>query len=402
MTVPQGNFPILNFEQNNPLLTGIQKGLSMGYGARGSENQLRTDAFKRALLEKYGVQEAEQGIEKDRLANALSQIELQYAPQTAETALAYKQGQIPLMNEQAQTLAFKRNNPLVGTGGAAGQIGALDFLQHQGNPHAATLERALSNEQQRKDALMERLNVLNKSQDFKSLPMDAKSFQIGLARSMGYTPDEAAHAFNQGLSINDLGEAKGYTQEEVRNLIPSMVATKATLNRQQLANTALAGLNAIEPIMTQALAPYSQKIIGMSPKLAWEGLRGVNEDSQAKALAANALAPELAALRIKAQGGTIGITAIQEVRDASLQRLHQFEGIVTPTVYRKMNEHLGSWINKMNAAENKAVLGLQNNNQPQQRSHNYNQEDIAYTAEKYGMTEEEVLNKLLGEEESAY
>jgi hypothetical protein len=86
MPISPMTFQPLSFQQANPFLTG--------FGAS-------QDIFAKALQNIVAPQQAQQEIEKQKLANALQQINLQTAPQMNQAELALKQAQLPYM--QAQT-----------------------------------------------------------------------------------------------------------------------------------------------------------------------------------------------------------------------------------------------------------------------------------------------------------
>lgn len=76
MPLPVQQFRPLTVDETNPFLTGEKKGQEL---------------FRGFLENAYAPQGLEQDLQKQKLANALSQIELQYAPQTAKATAAYKQ-----------------------------------------------------------------------------------------------------------------------------------------------------------------------------------------------------------------------------------------------------------------------------------------------------------------------
>ncbi|HEY2567195.1 MAG TPA: hypothetical protein VGH95_05790 [Candidatus Aquirickettsiella sp.] len=95
MAIPVQQFPILSSEQANPL--------GMGLAAGGNLVQ--------QIIQNHFLKNNEQeNLHKQQLANALSQIQLQFAPQKMQTSLAYQSAQIPYL--QAQTEKTKQATQL--------------------------------------------------------------------------------------------------------------------------------------------------------------------------------------------------------------------------------------------------------------------------------------------------
>lgn len=91
MAIPVQQFPILSSEQANPLGVGLAAGGNL---------------FQQFIQNHFLKNNEQENLHKQQLANALSQIQLQFAPQKMQTSLAYQSAQIPYL--QAQTEKTKQ------------------------------------------------------------------------------------------------------------------------------------------------------------------------------------------------------------------------------------------------------------------------------------------------------
>lgn len=95
MPIPVQQFPILSPEQSNPLGTGLATGGNL---------------YQQWIQNHFLKNNEQENLHKQQLANALSQIQLQFAPQKMQTSLAYQSAQIPYL--QAQTEKTKQATQL--------------------------------------------------------------------------------------------------------------------------------------------------------------------------------------------------------------------------------------------------------------------------------------------------
>ena len=188
--------------------------------------------------------------------------------------------------------------------------------------------------------------------NYKNLTTPQKNSVIGQAVALGYTPLQAINAYNNGATISDLAKAKGI---DPNHLPPPIYAPEdKIIGMVQQTNRALAEINTIQPEMTAALAPYSRRFEGYSPKQIGEALSNQNPDSQSRYLAARGLIPEMSAMRLKAMGGTqIGIEAMKDVAEKSMANLKALQPFVSPQVYAKSQSYIDQWINQAAVAANK-------------------------------------------------
>jgi hypothetical protein len=234
--------------------------------------------------------------------------------------------------------------PVAGQAGGLGQPLTLPQLMMQG----------INTTQEQKQAYAKFYEKRTQAYNYMSLPIDNKAALLAQAAGMGYDPTQATNLFMAGNTIDDLAKAKGF---DLGNLPePIYPTTKTSLTQIQKRQQALSEINNLNPVLASAIAPYAQRITGWSPVQVAQALKGTDNESQAKLLAARALMPEMSALRLRAMTGQVGIEAIREVTNASMGHIKVFQSLVTPEVYQKTNEYLDKWINDaVNAANTKGL-----------------------------------------------
>lgn len=308
--------------------------------------------------ELYLKQAQEQGERKNKLFPLelkKQQLELENFQPRTEAEMAYKQAQTNKLN-------FLNENPLYGQPGAAGQLGAAELLkrnpQLSSTPGAANLIlNALNTNQNAKQSLAD-LNYQRASgYSFNSLPMNDRSYLLAQAAGMGIEPNEAIKRFNKGETVDQMASAEGYDpNNKPEPVYPLTPAGQTQLKMRQAANDEIKVLG---KKISDAMAPYSRKILGYSPKQISEALKGKNEESQAKLLAARALQPELASIRLRMGGGNVGIEAIREMTNSSMGHINNLQALVSPEVYSKTNEYVDQWLtDAVDAANKRATQGV--------------------------------------------
>jgi hypothetical protein len=183
--------------------------------------------------------------------------------------------------------------------------------------------------------------------NYRTLPIDQKSALLAQAAGFGIDPVEATQAFINGATVKDLALKQGFNEDSKQWPDPIYAITKTELARVQQRKAALNELKILNPILTEALAPYSRRVAGLSPKQVGMAIKNDDIDSQAKFLAARALQPELAIIRMRAAQGThIGIDAIQEMMDKSMGNVKSIQATVSPEAFSKANKYIDQWITK--------------------------------------------------------
>lgn len=312
--------------------------------AKHQEGRLREEQIKNALIKnRYAEPEAKAALEKQQLANKL------YEPST--------NADIAAKTANANRMNFNLQNPLYGQPGMAGQLGAAELLRQ--NPGLAKDPNALAMLERSMQAGLggkESQNALQTKQaagyDFNSLPVSTKEYVLAQAAGMGIYPDDARKMLTSGKSLSDIATEKGFDPNELPE--PIYPLTKAGQTQLKQRKAAIAELGKLGKTISSWAGPYSQQIAGYSPLQVKDALTGKNKDQQAKFLAARMLAPEQAAIRIKAMGGNVGIEAIREMTEKSMMNGHALQALVKPDVFTKANELVEEAIQDAVDAANKA------------------------------------------------
>ena len=313
--------------------------------AKHQEGRLREEQIKNALIKnKFAEPEAKASLEKKQLANKL------YEPST--------NADIASKTANANRMNFNLQNPLYGQAGMAGQLGAAELLRQ--NPNIAKDPNALKMLERSMQASLggkESQNALQTKQasgyDFNSLPVSTKEYMLAQAAGMGIYPDEARKMLTSGKSLSDIALEKGFDPEDLPE--PIYPLTKADQTQLKQRKASIAELNTLGKTISTWAGPYSQQIAGYSPLQVKDALTGKNKDQQAKFLAARMLAPEQAAIRIKAMGGNVGIEAIREMTEKSMMNGHALQALVKPDVFIKANELVEEAIKDAVDSANKAA-----------------------------------------------
>jgi hypothetical protein len=193
-----------------------------------------------------------------------------------------------------------------------------------------------------------------------------------------------------------MAQAQGF---DPNNLPEAIYApTNTDITRAHFRQQAVAELNTIEPIVAAGLAPYSRRFDGYSPLQIADALSGENPERQIEFLMAKGVQPEIAGLRVKSMGGQVGIEAIREAQDAAVGRIKIYQAGVSPEIFRKAQERIRQVINM--GVERANSVGFnpekaQNKDVGRNTSAaNYSDADLQHTADKYGMTVDQVKKKL--------
>jgi len=329
------------------------------YDTLGSMITNRLGQFEQNELARQQVKNA---LIKNKYAEPMAQEELAQAKQ--KSALYTPMTQADIAQKQANTnrLNFQNENPLYGQAGMAGQVGAAELLRNNPqlakNPNALNLiEQAMSGglaNQQAQTALHQKQAA---GYDFNSLPVGSKEYLLAQTAGMGIDPVEGRKLLASGKSLEQIAVENGYDPNNLPEPVyPLTKAGQTAFKNRQAANEEI---KALSSKISDASKSYSRKLFGQSPKLILEALQGKNKEGQAKALAARALQPELAAIRLRMGGGNVGIEAIREMTDTSMGHLKVIDGMVSPEVYEKAQKYVDEWLTEaVEAANKKATQGI--------------------------------------------
>lgn len=175
-----------------------------------------------------------------------------------------------------------------------------------------------------------------KGYTFNSMPVDFKNYLLALGGGMGINPNEMTKRLANGETVEEIATKEGFDPNNMPEAIyPLTGADRTRLHQRQQAN---AESKILSKTISEWMAPYSRRFGGYSPKQLGEALKGENPDGQAKYLAALALQPEQAGIRIRSMAGNVGIEAIRELTEKSMGNAKIYQGTISPAVYQKAQD----------------------------------------------------------------
>ena len=346
----------------------IQK-LMEGYKASqmpaAMKRQAEMEELKKQLLgtqAKYAPQKAEQEINESMITSMLKKKQIEQAQQE----LAMNQNMTPSQRVSKFFTAAPDSFKLHLIGETLG----YDSKAYKD----AEKEFALMNEA--RGALTNQRNTQAESTAWRSLPAPAKNAVIGQAGGAGFDPLTAARGFVAGESPESLAQTHGIDINQTNPVYPLTAAQTGQMATRTATN---AELRFFDETFAPVLAKHSRKIMGYSPKQTLDAIKGENIEDQAGVIAAQALGPEISALRLRAAGAPVGIQAIREMTDKSLLKLNLFQAAVSPEVYAKAQKKISDTISQGVEVYNDSLRqGSVTTGKPNYK----NQESKVYTGEK--------------------
>lgn len=283
--------------------------------------------------------------------NQLKQQQAQYYGPNIESEMALRGAQIGKLNREAEDPYAGQVPP-----GAVGQAWWLQQLKERYGEDSPVVQDAIDNiktARASQESTANRNRALTESLAYRSLPMPVKNQMVATAVGMGMDPAAAAQMLASGATLDQMADFAGI---DLDNVTPVYPLANETIKQLQNRRAFISELEQLNKNITEGLAPYSEKAFGFSPKQIAEAIKGENPDKQAKFLAARALSPELSALRLKSAGANVGIEAIRDMTEKSLQKSRVFESMVTPEVYERMNNYIDKWVAGAGDIYNKTLL----------------------------------------------
>lgn len=234
--------------------------------------------------------------------------------------------------------------------------GLTPQLSSTGNPLLDQLRGGMFAQQNMQQARAGYYNKMVQSFNWRSLPVDQKTALLAQAAGMGYDNITATQLLMNGNTIADLARAKGL---DPNNLPPPNYAlTKGDITRLHQTQAAQNELQVLNPKIYNALAPYSARFHGYSPKQVGEAIKGENPDAQAKFFAAKALVPEMTMIRTRLANPATraGVELVREITNSSMSNIKAFQPFVTPQIYSQANKYIDQWLTDAVTARNSALL----------------------------------------------
>ncbi len=325
------------------------------------------DAFKGYSMSQIPGKLADEKKQRE-LANQLKSLEVEHKPKEYalsdqgkslanalhSKALEHYEEKFGLDKQLKQAQINKANRP-TGVGAKANGKLANFIVSH---PNATQEQITAFADTLSKAELKHLESVTNRSQDitqggsFDKLPVNDKKREIGLMTAMGVDPVEAASILRKGTSASQYAQEKGI---DITGVTPQYALGEQNIKDIQRTSAYFDELGGLEKNITEGLGEYQNKIKGYSLEQIADQLAGDNPEKVGKALAARALLPELSALRLKVQGGNIGIEAIRELENKSLGHLNVVESLVDKPTYLAMQKYMNQWLQEAGSKRIKSL-----------------------------------------------
>ncbi len=273
------------------------------------------------------------GDKQKSLANALQDLALKHQPKEYSLSDSLKEEQINQLKRGGGKGGAKVNGMVanfVATHPEATQDEIREFA-----------DRVLQSQLKHTEAVTGRSESMTAGGSFDKLPVNEKKRAVGLTTAMGIDPVEGTRLLRSGKTLAEIAQDKGMKLDELTPMYPlGEENTKQLQRRSGFVNE----IKNLENNIIQGMGKYQNKLYGYSLEQIADALSGENPDEQGKVLAARALQPELAALRLKVAGGNIGIEAINELKSKSLGNLNIIEGLVDTPTYTAMQKYMTKYL----------------------------------------------------------
>jgi len=337
----QGGTGFMDFV-NSPQGKGLLYGAGMGLLAKMND---RTNPIVPTAL--AGAEQYKKQDQLNKIGETIASSNLTPS-QKAFVQAAFLSGDPKMMETAAKFLTNASNKPVsVGAGSALVDPTTGKIIFQNGTKGETPYQQ-------------ERLRIAGAT----LIPVDARRAYLAQSMGMGYDLTEATEALKNNVPISDLAKKKGFDPSNMPT--PIFGTTTGSLTQVQKRQQALEEINSLNPTLTDAIKPYSQRIQGYSiPQIA-SAIKGDDPDKQARFLAARALIPEMTALRARAMGAQVGIETLREITNSSMGHIQTFESLVTPDVYAKAQEYVDKWLTDAVTRANK--VGLQPSKASDQQS----------------------------------
>lgn len=324
-----------------------------GYKIQQEPGKMKQESEQRALanqLKKLEVDHkpteyalSDQG---KKLANALHSKALEHYDEKFALEKQHKQAQIQNLLQKKVGGSPKANGELANYMVAHPDASQEDIKKAYEEIHGKKMEH--------EQTIIDRSKDVIAGNSFDKLPVNDKKQAVALMKGMDADLIEATDWLRSGKSPTDYAKSKGI---DITKVVPDYAAGEQNIKDAQRILAYKDEINSLDKHITSGLGEYQNKIKGYSPQQVADALRGENKRTQAKALAARALLPELNSLRLKIMGGNIGIEALNELKHTSMGELKIFDSLVDKEVYREAQNLMNQWIEEASDIRYRSLIG---------------------------------------------
>jgi hypothetical protein len=403
--------PVLNF----PFLSGTDKYQKSFADSLLLPEQLMAAQLSNKILgpkAQYAEPLTRNELLASELKNRIDQIKANYAEPNAQEELKklqqYNQyyapniqSEIGLRGAQTDKTRYDLAHPGLMAGGNAAQLEYLKGLGGKINPEQVQnlikgLSQAPMADIAAKQAYAQTAQQNLLAKPFKALPKEYQDNYIATLKAAGYTDQEAGRAAINNRDLGSMLEAKGYKSDLSDLPTPQPVLTSAAKSALLRSNMAKAGLDAADDFINEGISHYAgQPTIQGSPLGFYkDALSGKNKDKQSDFIAATVLAQDQAFLRARQAGAPLSQGLLQHTLDTSLTNVQGKYAFTSPEVFKAAATKIKKTFDDINAAENKAAYGSSFNKKNNFERYEASPEDINFTAKKYGLTPEQVRQRI--------
>ena len=281
-----------------------------------------------------GGVESSQKQEQQRIANALKQLEHEYAPEQYQQEAADRGLNIGRKEIENKYLEREKEADL------AYKLAQAGYYEKGGARGAGAGGRGGAN---------------TGLHAWRSMPTNVRNHLIAVGNAHGLSADKITTGMIEGKDLQEILAENGIEYDP--NLLPQYPPTGVTQSRNQRSVSALAEMDVFDNKIKESLSRYGFKLGSLSPQLLKDAIKGGKENDEmiSQYIAATGVGPELAALRIGSMGGNIGHGAIESVLEKSLMNNKFPAYLATPERMRRSQEILNEWLNEAANAGQRAL-----------------------------------------------
>ena len=331
------------------ILESTLKGYKMGQEPAKMAEEQKKRQFENQLKELevgHKPKEYELSDKGKELANALHSKALEHYDEKFALDKQLKQAQIQKSLQQKVGGSPKANGELANFMVSHPDASPEDIRKAYEEIHGSKLahEQAVTN----------RSLDMTSGSSFDKLPTNDKKREVGLMTAMGVDPVEATSLLRKGTSASQYAKDNGI---DITQVTPQYALGEQNIKDVQRTAAYFDELGSLEKNISEGMAEYPNRLKGYSFDQIADMLAGDKPDKVGKALASAALQPELASLRLKVQGGNIGIEAIRELTNKSLGDLKTVESLVDRPTYLAMQKYINQWLSEAGNIRIKTLEG---------------------------------------------
>lgn len=235
---------------------------------------------------------------------------------------------------------------------------------------------------------------------WQSLPADAKREMMAWAKGLGFPETESAALFSQGKTLEDLKQMAKAKGTDVEGAQPIHAPTAANIKDIKNIEGAEAEIEIFGDYVRDNMKKYSGNLMmGHSPKLILDSLKGKKDEEIGKFIAARAIANEQSIVQTRLAGGSSAYQALKGVKESALNDVKVFRPLISSKAWETAQDEINRVISEGAVARKNAMSNIKNKKESSAAekysdSLQTSDADIEYTMKKYGLSRQEVLRRM--------